>query len=256
MALLRWSLPLLAVLAARPFDTAAVHIPAAVVVISVADAQSGAPLADAEVRLPGLRRAARTDWLGEARFDRVAEGTHAVEVRRVGYAPATLTLVVRGDTAGAVFMLGPAPASATALDTVRIRAAMPRPWTQEFETRRRMGIGRFLTDTVLAKEKEHLKLPFVLANNLPGLVAVPDAARMGRYILVSRRAAIVTSFSGRGSGGLCGVDVYLDGTQYRDDLDGIDPRTLGAVEHYAMTAAPPQYRRSTGSCHVVLLWTR
>lgn len=223
----------------------------ATVVVSVADATNGAPVADATVRLPSLGREARTDWLGEARLAGVPAGVQTVEVRRLGYAAATMRLDVAGDTVGAVFVLEPSSAE---MDTVRVVAPGVPPRLQEFETRRARGVGRFLTQEVLEREKEP-RLHFALAAQLPGLMVMPDATRLGRYLLKSRRANLVTSLKKSPSGATCSVDVYLDGV-YTDEIDFLTPTMLSGVEHYPMSAAPPQYRRPTGSCHVVLLWSR
>src|SRR6266576_1367791 len=83
-----------------------------VVVAGVADAETGAPLTDALVRLPDLGRAARTDWIGEARIPGIKPGPVRIEVRKLGYAPSDITLMVKGDSIGPVFMLS----RATTLD--------------------------------------------------------------------------------------------------------------------------------------------
>jgi len=54
----------------------------------------------------------------------------------------------------------------------------------------------------------------------------------------------------------CAVDVYLDNMLYLDDLDAIRPWEVEGIEFYTMETAPPQYRRGTGSCQVVLLWSK
>lgn len=52
----------------------------------VVDGNTGAPVAQAVVALPALRRQAVTDAEGRFRLDRVPAGEHAVEVKRLGYA--------------------------------------------------------------------------------------------------------------------------------------------------------------------------
>ena len=59
---------------------------ATLVIASVSDGQSGAPLADAQVSLSDLNVSARTDWSGEARIPNVSPGQHKFEIRRAGYA--------------------------------------------------------------------------------------------------------------------------------------------------------------------------
>jgi len=71
-----------------------------VIVAGVADADTHAPLPDAQVRLPDLGRLARTDWMGEARIGGVPFGPTRIEVRKLGYAPPDITLPISGDSIG------------------------------------------------------------------------------------------------------------------------------------------------------------
>jgi hypothetical protein len=127
--------------------------PLSTVVVGVADARNGAPLAGAEVVFPDLRRLAVTDWMGEARFPNVPRGEHRVRVRKLGYAPSEITVRVTGDSVGPMFFLEP---TTPRLDTVRViaRRGPPLPFgaPEAFGVRRQMGIGRFLTDVDLAPE--------------------------------------------------------------------------------------------------------
>lgn len=217
-----------------------------VIVAGVADAETRAPLSDALVRLPDLGRAARTDWIGEARIPGIRPGQTRIEVRKVGYAPSDITLMVKGDSVGPVFMLSRAT---SALDTVRVFGQPAPARLQEFVTRRRLGIGRFLTDSVLEKEGSR-SLVLVLSMRFPGVRAVPDPYTATHYHLVSTRG------TGRLGGLGCAVDVYLDGFLYMDDVDALYPTEIAGVEFYTETTAPPQYRRGTGSCQVVLIWSK
>jgi hypothetical protein len=222
-----------------------------VIVAGVADADTGSPLTDALVRLPELGRAARTDWIGEARIAGVKAGQTRIEVRKLGYAPADITLLVKGDSIGPVFML---TRSTSVLDTVRVFGQLVPARLQEFETRRHMGIGRFLTDSVLEKEGNR-SLAIALSMRFPGIHAVQDPDIPSHYRLVSMRA----NTAGRRPNGWhldCAVDVYLDGFLYNDDIDAISPTEIAGIEFYTMTSVPPQYRRGTGSCQVMLIWSK
>jgi len=222
-----------------------------VVVAGVADADTGAPLTDALVRLPDLGRAARTDWIGEARIAGIKPGLVRIEARKLGYAPADVTLIVNGDSIGPVFMLS---RSTAALDTVRVFGQLVPARLEEFERRRHMGIGRFLTDSVLEKEG-NLSLAVALSMRLPGIRAVQDPDIPSHSRLVSTRIGATTP-RGRGLQLDCAVDVYLDGFLYLDDIDSISPREIAGVEFYTMGSAPPRYRRGTGSCQVMLIWSK
>lgn len=74
----------------------------------ITDAASSAPVIRAAVVLDNARRQVTTDESGSYRLAEVAAGEHTVEVRRLGYAPATRTVVVaEGAAATADFALTP-----------------------------------------------------------------------------------------------------------------------------------------------------
>src|SRR5437773_12045785 len=69
-----------------------------VVIASVTDSKSVAPLADAEVTLSDWNMSARTDWSGEARLPNVATGLHKFEIKYAGYASMEVVLMMQGDS--------------------------------------------------------------------------------------------------------------------------------------------------------------
>ena len=244
---------------------------ASILVVSVADAKSGKPLEGAQVRLPEIGRTARANWIGEARFNDLATGKYQVQVRHLGYAGSEITIAVSGDTVGAVFMLE----RIAALDTVRVEAATnPSRFAspsraEEFDARRRMGIGHFLTDSILAKEADH-DLAHALSIHLPS-IRVERAKEPGHWTIVGMGTTGIMSKQGRGLSpdsqalGLCPVDIYLDGVfQSGDDANGgmarqlpeIMPRDVAGIELYNKGEAPPAYRRLGNACKVLLIWSR
>jgi hypothetical protein len=54
----------------------------------------------------------------------------------------------------------------------------------------------------------------------------------------------------------CGIDVYLDNSQYLDDLEALHPSDLAGVEYYPIESAPGEYRKLTDNCGVLVLWSR
>lgn len=245
----------------------------------VADANTGAPLQNAEVAIPDVGLSARTDVLGEARIALVPDGRHHLRVRRLGYATADVDLEFHGDTVGPVFMLEPV---ASQLPGVHVVEAASSAALREFETRRVMGFGHFITDSVLRTEGDHA-LPIVLVSHLPGIrvaatPASPTAAGGGRMhgggggATASTRSSSGDNdfFSTPGelhiealgpsgilfdSKPVCPVDVYLNGFIYRESLEVLSTRTVLGVELYDKGAAPPQYRRQGKACKVLLIWT-
>src|SRR5512146_2502431 len=146
---------------------AGIRVPKSVFIANVADASTNGPVTDAVVEVSDIGRTARTDWIGEAHVVDVARGRHHVTVRHIGYVPADVEIIFTRDTVGYVFMLSPSP---TMLDTMRTTAkvaAVPLK-LQDFEMRRRMGIGRFLTDSVLQKEAMR-PIADIMARHFPGI---------------------------------------------------------------------------------------
>jgi hypothetical protein len=226
---------------------------AAIVIAGVTDAQSGAPLADAQVSVSDLNLSARTDWSGEVRIPNVATGPHKFEIRRAGYAPLEVDLLVQGDSIGPVFRLAKAdaPAGTPALQPVKVAGDPSTSYLADFERRRAQGRGRFLTAADLDK-KQNRSLVAVLANAFGGLMSTPDPARPGHNILMTRSTKPrLTNVDVH-----CGIDVYLDNSQYLDDLEALHPSDLAGVEYYPIESAPGEYRKLTDNCGVLVLWSR
>jgi hypothetical protein len=205
-----------------------------VFVATVADALTGSPLPGVEVSIPGLNRSAMTDWLGEARITGIPHGAYSVSVRRVGYVPAAVSIRFAGDTVGEFFALGAIPPT---LDTVTTRAAQETPaYLHDFEMRQRMGIGRFLTDSVLKAEKR-TPIAQVMARRFPGFRVLGNDNGVGKDN--------------------CGVpDLYVDGNKSVADLSIVTAEDVAGVEFYTRASAPVQYRLSTTRCGVLLIWLK
>ena len=219
------------------------------VIASVTDGQSGQPLADAEVKLSDVNMSATTDWSGEARIAKVAGGQHNFEIRKAGYDPLSVTLLVQGDSIGPVFRL--IKTAATPIQPVKVEADPGTTYLAEFEKRRQEGRGRFLTAGDLEK-KQNRSLVQVLATAFGGLMSTPDPERAGHNLLTTRRTRPRLDRVDVH----CGVDIYLDGSQYLDDLDAIRPTELAGAEYYPVESAPGEYRKLTDNCGVLLLWTK
>jgi hypothetical protein len=193
------------------------------------------------VEVSDIGLTARTDWIGAAHVLDVTRGQHHVTVRHIGYVPAEVEIIFTRDTVGYVFMLSPSP---TMLDTMRTTAkvaAVPLK-LQVFEMRRRMGIGRFLTDSVLQKETTQ-PIASIMARHFPGLYSIGFDQGIGRM---------------RG-GLLCRPDVYIDGFRYSGDaldLRVIDGMDVAGVEYYTEISAPVQYRHLGMACGVILIWLK
>ena len=230
------------------------------IIASVADASSAAPLENAEVRLLDARLGAKTDWSGEARIPNVPPGRYKLEVRHPGYAVLDVDLIVEGDSTGPVFRLA-STSPVPSLEPVTINAKQPLSSLSDFEARRAQGIGKFLTADQLAAQS-NLSLMRIVVQAFNGLMSVPDPEQTSRIILTTRRQDAPLDLNSLPIDkrffyeSHCGVDIYLDGSQFKDDLDSIKPADLAAVEYYPMSSAPGQFRRLSDNCGVLLLWSK
>jgi hypothetical protein len=226
---------------------------AAVLVVTVGEVTTGAFIADAQVRLPSIGRIERTKWNGEAIFTGVTDKRVRIQVRAIGYAPGDFETPITGDTTAVHFQLEKVTST---LDTVRVQSMRTDLHLAEYETRRRQGLGRFITDSVIAAE--HAKgvkqllvshISGLRVNSLGGIVSMePSPPNMSQGRGSMRRACL---------GGCC-VAVYLDGFPLSSeiDLDHVDPEEIAGIESYSQTTAPVQYKPSLDYCKVILLWTK
>ena len=104
--------------------------------VGVADAETGAPIAGAEVVLPDLKLLARSDASGQARVPNIPLGTHCVRVRLLSYTPSDVQLKFESDTVGAVFRLGK---TASTISGVEVTASQAPAQLKDFESRRKQG---------------------------------------------------------------------------------------------------------------------
>ncbi|MGH7619921.1 MAG: hypothetical protein ACREPM_22130 [Gemmatimonadaceae bacterium] len=217
-------------------------------VATVANAMTNEPVVDAEVTITDVSRSVRTNWLGEGAIDDVRSGKHHVRVRRVGYIAADVDVVFSRDTVGVFFSLSPNP---QAMDTVRtLEKARRSLLMDQFENRRRLGIGKFITDSILQADSTH-QLTNILEQHIPQLYSIDDGRRM----------AVRTAQQGRVD--CSGFDTYIDGTRVSSSRGGdeTDLRPLvggdvAGVEFYTNFNAPVEYRHQSMACGVLLIWLR
>jgi len=223
-----------------------------VVLVGVADGRTGAPIADADVRLTSVGWSARTNWLGRAEFSGVRRGGHHVAVRALGYAPLGAVVALRDgplDTLEVVLFL---ERPSIVLDTVNVveRAGRAVPARlREVEGRRRLGFGQYLFAQELDREWNR-PLADVLAIRFAGLRSSLDSTGRPRLYSTRSTGLLRDPYPNR-----CPIDVFFDGMHASDgDVDLPDPASVAAVEYYSKTSAPPQYRRVGRACGVLLVW--
>jgi hypothetical protein len=188
-----------------------------------------------------------------------------VSIRQLGYAPLVLKIDFADNvTTDRQFVL----TAAQVLDSVVVAAR--RATIPEFEERRKLGIGRYLTRDELAKQ-ESRRMSEVLAH-VGGLRI--ERGSGGGQAWISGGRGQVTAYEpdplakAMGAKPACYVDVWLDGVRlYAGQLgsmgqplfnvNSIQPGDLEAIEYYAGAASvPAKYARSGLDCGVLVMWTR
>ncbi len=253
--------------------------------VGVADAETGAPITGVEVVLPDLKLLARTDASGQARVSNIPFGTHRVRVRFLGYSPSDVQLKFESDTVGAVFRLGK---TASTISGVEVTASEVPAQLKDFDTRRKQGIGRFLTEADLAPVADR-DFMLVATMKFPGVTIQNDVANQPHLAGTRSNCGAAANAQsvnrgvdriGQGAGAKPGMgmrDGYQDGELHGScessqacliqvwldniNLGETDPglvRTwdLSGAEYYTGNSVPARYRTSGSACGVLLLWSK
>ena len=213
---------------------------------------SGHPVTLAQVSAD-RDRATLTDSMGAFALRIRGDVPEAIEVRRIGYLPVRRSIGVMPDSALRVVLV---PMNA-AMDPVRtqaeytVRSLELRGFYDRLrEKERGANTGHFLTpEDVEARKTSRVT---VLVDGIPGVRILPHKCE--------KPGGCLSLFSNA----RCPMTIFLDGTRlnelrnnrpvYIDDI--ITARDISAVEVYTRSNAPDRYRSLSGSCGVVLLWTK
>jgi hypothetical protein len=204
----------------------------------------GAPVTDAIVEVWKTGMTASTDATGRFEIANLPVGTHALEVRRIGFAPQLIPvhLATRKPTSVDVVLDKPV----RMLDAVRVTARTLYSRRQsEIEQRRRRGFGHFIMRDELERSPA---------------ARVTDVLRRvpGVRVYTTQGSDVVTFARGVGMSGPCRPTVYMDGHRLGsgEDLDFLATvNSLEAIEVYTSpTQAPAEYW--SGSCGTIVLWTK
>ena len=232
--------------AALPYDASAQdQLPAGVVSISVVDSL-GRSISGAELTVEGTPVRGVTDERGEIRFNAVRGGPATVRVRRLGFRPTTLDIMVdQRVPATSIVTLTQIPQR---LATMVVRGGTNYTGRMAgFYQRRDLGIGHFVS-----RERLEHDNPSQLSDvfrRLPG-------------VQITSTRFIRNAIRFRGNGGNCWPLVWLDGAPLPTaefDLDFLSPGSIEGIEVYSgISQIPPQFMgsRGLGSCGVIVVWSR
>ncbi len=228
------------------------------------------PIAGATVSIPQLALSVRTDSAGNFTIPSVPAGFHGVVVRALGFQQVTARLNFEGDDiVERDFLLR---ASLNVLSEVEVKGNAPsgnNPRIAEFDERRRLGIGRFLTQADFEKP-EGRKLSDVLTSRIAGIRTVSYGSRQA---IISSRGLTSINMMPAGDGmdrrmgatARCYVQVIVDDiVRYRSapgeqllNIDTIDPSRIAAAEYYSASQTPAQFNRGGNApCGTLVIWSR
>jgi hypothetical protein len=215
-------------------------------VVGIVRDSSGALVLGANVVLIGTAIRTVSDSVGRFRLAGLPSGPMALQVRRLGYRAASVTVLVEDGVAASVSVtLARLPRE---LDPVLVEANRQpgARYLQGFYERRSKGHGYFVTREQLAA-RQWSDMTDVLRSLVPAVRIT--SSRMARNAVRLR-------------GSRCAPLVWLDGAPAMAgefDIDVISPETVSGVEIYPGPATVPVEFRSTRgleSCGVIVLWSR
>ncbi len=240
------NLKFLSVFAALQLTATALHAQAHATFIGVIRADStDAPVSGAEVTIPSLGIASRTDSAGHFRLDNITPGQYDIVVRRMGFRPLRTRVAFEADeTTAHQFALYAAPpvlakVKVIAPDTAR---SLYVDNITAFEERRARGFGQFIgADELQAASERHLS----------GVLHLIPTIRF-------YRVAGATVVGSEESARRCQSQVYYDGLKVNApfDIESIQPSSLRGIEYYpGSTGSPGPFPASPGYCGVLVIWT-
>jgi hypothetical protein len=202
----------------------------------------GQPRAGAQVVVGSDGRTVTTDAEGRFALDSLAAGTHALEVRAVGFLPRQLAVDLRVDQAATVDVRLEERVRTLAPRVVRGDA---RRGMAGFRERAASGNGYFITPAMIADR---------------GTRSVTDLLRTVPMLHVRPSGYFGTIISMRGAlppAGDCAPAVFVDGTYIIDGGTELERYLAAAevagIEIYSSASVPPEFQR--GMCGSLLIWT-
>jgi TonB family protein len=206
---------------------------------------AGAPLLGAEMSIDSAGVRAFTDSQGVFRLGGVPFGTRTLRARRLGFAPAEVSVQVsQGGDASVTIRLRPL---ASVLPPVVVKPSH-MDYTGRlagyYERLEKHSNGVFITRDQI--DREGPRLLGQLLQHVPGITTVRRGGTTGI----------------RMRGRTCWPLVWIDGTPMPSgevDLDSFSPTSIHGIELYlGSTTAPARYlyTRDVSSCGTILIWSR
>jgi len=212
------------------------------------------PMPGAEIGI--LRTAVKitTNPQGRFRITDVQAGTYILMLRRFGYSPiASVVSVSAADTLRVTYALQ--KLSAGKLDTVRVTERRESRNMMEFERRRQLGLGHYLTSAEIER-RGSIDVATLLREFTEVAVVRDDAT--GITSLQSRRdQGNMLTATGAGA---CPVQVVVDNVPMPAEIN-VEllprPKEVAGIEVYGgPSGVPAQFAGQGRACGTVIIWTK
>jgi carboxypeptidase family protein len=210
------------------------------------------PIQAAFVSILGTPIRVGTGPNGRFRITNVPAGQYLVIVRRVGYHPTSGVVdVAPSDTLRLSYTLD--KIRAEELQPVVVTEKSPSMKMADFEARRKLGVGEFMTAAEIRERNSAFSTE--LFRKFKAVNVSPDhSGPVTQYFALSAREG------GNPMLGACPMQLYLDEVPLPSpfNLDLLPaPRDIAGIEVYAGAATiPPQFNGYDRGCGVILVWTK
>lgn len=205
-----------------------------------------APVNGAEVSIPSLKRAERTDSLGNVFIGNLPEGKIEIAVRHLNYFAEHFFVELRNQEVVSVEV--ELTGRAAQLEGVSVTASR-HPFFQGFEQRKARGIGTFITREQI--DDRHTTTTSDLFRTVPMVRLVRAGNGMG--------IRFPQQLTARRSPTYCNPLIWVDGQAAPGlEIDDIVATDIHAIEIYRGPSTTPAQFVTTNSapCGTVVIWTR
>lgn len=207
---------------------------------------AGSPVRGALVTIAMLQLETRTDTLGAFQFARVPTGATSLLVRRMGYAPQTISHLVSGGSVDSLSLTLTAQPLRLEPMVVSERELRRRLYIDEFHRRRLRGEGHYITREEI--ESRNTSRLTDVVRNVPGIRIM--RTRGGNGVRFVSAASMRLN---------CAPMIWLDGQRAPGmELDEITASDIEGIELYSGPSQTPlrfsQNQQST--CGTIVIWTR
>jgi len=203
------------------------------------------PISGVDIVVEKLKLKAESGGDGKFTLPNLDWGVQTAVIRKIGYRPVRLQLMVASDDTVRVDIR--LRASVVELPPLEVTASSVAPGMEEFARRRLAGWGTFF-DAKYLRQADHRRL----SDLLTGIRGVRPITNGFRTVLVSSRSN-------------CPMAIWLDGMQIfapgsrrsAPDINDFSTHQLEGIEVYSGPAETPAELSGFGAnCGAVALWTR